>query len=108
MMVSSNPSLNKRIRRFALSLVDERTASLFKPLSRDSNTFQGINVHGAIIDELHVHADRDLIDNLETATSARSQPMTIKITTARHSRCHRLGRGASRLPSRSSRGRADG
>jgi phage terminase large subunit-like protein len=82
MMVSRNPTLKKRLRRYALSLVDERTASSFKPLGKDSDTDQGINVHGAIIDELHIHKDRELIDNLETATSARAQPMTVKITTA--------------------------
>ena len=81
-MVMRNPGLSRMIRRFALSLTDERTASSFKPLGKDSDTDQGINVHGAIIDELHVHADRDLIDNLETATSSRRQPMTVKITTA--------------------------
>jgi len=82
MMVSKNPGLRKRIKRYALSLTDEATASFFKPLGKDSDTDQGINVHGAIIDELHVHADRDLIDNLETATSSRRQPMIVKITTA--------------------------
>ncbi|HUT77742.1 MAG TPA: terminase TerL endonuclease subunit [Polyangia bacterium] len=82
MMVRKNPTLRKRLKRYALSLVDERTASSFKPLGKDSDTDQGINAHGAIIDELHIHKDRELIDNLETATSSRRQPMTVKITTA--------------------------
>lgn len=81
-MVRKNPSLRARIQINAGSLSDARTASFFKPLGQDSDTDQGINVHGAIIDELHVHVDRSLLDNLETAASARRQPVIFKITTA--------------------------
>jgi phage terminase large subunit-like protein len=63
-------------------LYDPETGSRFEPLGKDSDTSQGINVHGAIIDELHVHADSDLYDNIETATAARVQPMIFIITTA--------------------------
>jgi phage terminase large subunit-like protein len=81
-MVKKNLGLRTRIKVGAVSLSRPIAASKFQPLGKDSDTDQGINVHGAIIDELHVHEDRDLIDNLETATSARSQPMIVKITTA--------------------------
>jgi len=81
-MVRKNPSLKARIQINAGSLSDIATASFFKPLGQDSDTDQGINVHGAIIDELHVHVDRSLLDNLETAASARRQPVIFKITTA--------------------------
>ena len=81
-MVKRNPSLSRRIEALAGSLVDLSSASKFAPLGRDSDTDQGINVHGAIIDELHVHADREVIDNIEKATFARRQPMIVKITTA--------------------------
>jgi phage terminase large subunit-like protein len=82
-MVSKNASLQRRIRKVGKRLVDERTSSFWMPLGRDSDTGdQGINVHAAIIDELHVLENRDTIDNIETATAARSQPMVVKITTA--------------------------
>jgi phage terminase large subunit-like protein len=81
-MVRKNPSLRARIQVNAGSLSDVATASFFKPLGQDSDTDQGINVHAAIIDELHVHVDRSLLDNLETAASARRQPVIFKITTA--------------------------
>jgi len=81
-MIRRNPSLKGRIQINAGSLSDLSTASFFKPLGQDSDTDQGINVHGAIIDELHVHVDRTLLDNLETAASARRQPVIFKITTA--------------------------
>ena len=50
----------------------------------------GLNVHGAIIDELHAHKTRHVVDVLETATGARRQPLLFEITTAgydRHSIC---------------------
>jgi phage terminase large subunit-like protein len=81
-MVERNPELARRLETLALTLTDLKTASFFRPLGRDADSDQGINVHGAIVDELHVLEDRDTIDNIETATSARRQPMVIKITTA--------------------------
>jgi phage terminase large subunit-like protein len=51
----------------------------------------GLNVHGAIIDELHAHKTRNVVDVLETATGARRQPLLFEITTAgydRHSICY--------------------
>ena len=82
-LIAANPWLAARIRAFALSLADESSASFFRPLGRDSgDAEQGINAHGAIIDELHVIDDQDSIDNVETAMAARRQPMVVKITTA--------------------------
>jgi phage terminase large subunit-like protein len=55
---------------------------VFKALSADVGTKHGLNVHGALNDELHAHDKRDLIDVIETATGARSQPLIVHITTA--------------------------
>lgn len=81
--VKKNPSLQKRIRQVGKRLVNLDTASFWTVLGRDSDTGdQGINVHAAVIDELHVIESTDTIDNVETAASARSNWMIIKITTA--------------------------
>jgi phage terminase large subunit-like protein len=82
-MVKKNPELLARLSVHALNISDDSTASFFRPLGRDSGEGeQGVNPHGAIVDELHVLEDRDSIDNIETATSARRQPVIVKITTA--------------------------
>jgi phage terminase large subunit-like protein len=81
-MVKRNLGLRGRIKVGAAALSRQPMAQKCQPLGKDSDTDQGVNVHGAIVDELHVHDDRDLLDNLETATSARTQPMIVKITTA--------------------------
>ena len=62
------------------------TNSKFEPLSSDYNSLDGLNIHGAIIDEVHAHKTRDLWDILETATGARRQPLMFAITTAGVSR----------------------
>lgn len=58
------------------------TASGAKPLNAEGSTLDGLNIHGAIVDELHAHKTRALYDVLDSATGARSQPLIIMITTA--------------------------
>lgn len=55
--------------------------SVFRPLSRVAELAHGLNVHGAVVDELHVHKHRGLLDAIETGTQARRQPLVIIITT---------------------------
>ncbi|MGW1836326.1 terminase large subunit [Streptomyces sp. NPDC002067] len=59
-----------------------RTGGVFRALSKIAETAHGLNVSGAIIDEVHVHKRRDLIDAIETGTGARDQPLVVFITTA--------------------------
>ncbi len=58
------------------------TASSAKPLNAEGSTLDGLNVHGAIIDELHAHKTRAVYDVIDSATGARSQPLISMITTA--------------------------
>lgn len=67
----------------AHSIFVPEDACVFKPLSRDhQGNLDGLNVHCAIIDELHGHKDRSVWDVIETATGAREQPILWAITTA--------------------------
>ncbi|HEY9370378.1 terminase large subunit [Streptomyces sp.] len=59
-----------------------RTGGVFRALSRIAETAHGLNVSAAVIDEVHVHKARDLIDAIETGTGARDQPLIVFITTA--------------------------
>ena len=86
----SSPALRRRVQVLINNLNVEASASRFMPLSSDASTMDGLNVHGAIIDELHAHKTRSVVDVLETATGARRQPLLFEITTAgydRHSIC---------------------
>lgn len=83
-MVKMSPSLRNMITLFRSSntLVIQPTASKFTPLGADEDSLDGLNVHGAIIDEVHAHASRKTYDALDTATGARRQPLLLEITTA--------------------------
>ena len=52
------------------------------PLGADADTMDGLNIHGALIDELHAHRTSAVVDVIETATGARRQPLLCEITTA--------------------------
>ena len=83
-MVKTSPALSKMIHHWRASstLVVDQTASKFTPLGADADTMDGLNVSGALIDELHRHRTRAVVDVLDTATGARRQPLTVEITTA--------------------------
>lgn len=85
-MVKSSPALRKEIRAFKDNLHIPDTASKYEPLGADADSMDGLNVHGAIIDEVHAHKDRRVWDVLETATGSRRQPLMFAITTAGYDR----------------------
>lgn len=62
------------------------TGSYFKVEANDPDGLHGANVHGAIVDELHVHKTPDLLKALETGMGSRSQPLVVVITTADNGR----------------------
>lgn len=75
-------SLKYRVKVKRDDLIDTETDSIYQPLGADLDGLDGLNVHGAIIDELHAHKSRKLWDVLDTATGARKQPLILCITTA--------------------------
>lgn len=81
-MVKQSPALKKQLTLFKENIHDEATFSKYEPLASDSETLDGLNVHGGIIDELHAHPTGELWDVIETATGARRQPLMYSITTA--------------------------
>lgn len=81
-MVRKSPELGKFARVLTANISISKTGSKFEPLGADSDTLDGLNPHGNVVDELHAHKDRGLWDVLDTAMGARRQPMTLAITTA--------------------------
>ena len=81
-MVSQSPSLSKHVKKRKTDLYFPVTFSKFEPLASDSNSLDGLNVHGGIMDELHAIKDRNLYDVIKQAMSAREQPLLDMITTA--------------------------
>lgn len=81
-IVESSPKLKAHLKAFASKIVHPRTGSYFQVVASVGDLLHGANVHGAVIDELHVHKTRDVVDAVETGTGARSQPLIVTITTA--------------------------
>ena len=81
-MVLKSPQLLRMVRPFRLSLAVDSTMSSFQPLSADDKTLDGLNPHFVVVDELHKHKTRAVLDVLDTALGSRRQPLMWVITTA--------------------------
>lgn len=81
-MAKASPQIRREVRIFKDNIHIVDTASKFEPLGADADTMDGLNVHGALVDELHAHKSRDTWDALDTATGARRQPLMFAITTS--------------------------
>ena len=81
-MVKKSPTLTKRCRTLVSEIVSDYNDGTFKPLSSDSNTLDGLNVHCSLIDELHAIEDKNLYDVIVDGMTAREQPISIITTTA--------------------------
>lgn len=81
-MVTKSPALRKRIKPLVSELRADFNDSTFKPLGSDSETLDGLNVHGAMMDEIHAWKDKNLYDVIVDGTSSREQSLIFMITTA--------------------------
>ena len=88
-MVRLSPILRSQAQVFAKSISvigDDKMQpnSFFKPVGSDSKSSDGLNIHAAILDEIHEWRDYHvgLYDKLTTASGARRQPLILMITTA--------------------------
>ncbi len=81
-MVRKSPSLRKRMKTLVAEINSEFNDSFFRPLGRDSDSLDGLNVHGALLDEIHAWKDINLYDVVVDGTTAREEPLVFITTTA--------------------------
>lgn len=82
-MVNKSPELRKLIKPLVGEMDCAVNESVFKPLASDTDTLDGLNVHGALMDEVHQWRDGMALYNIiADGTTAREQPMTLITTTA--------------------------
>lgn len=81
-MIKQSPELRAVTTKSRSDIFFPEGLGTFKALASDSNTLDGLNVHCAIIDELHAIRDRNLYEVLKQGTSSRDQPLIVMITTA--------------------------
>ena len=87
-IVSKSPGLRAHLRALKHRITHPASGSYFQPIANAGDAQHGADVHGAIVDELHLHKDMALIEALETGTGSREQPLIIYITTADAGRRH--------------------
>ena len=80
--VKQSPILRECIRPYHSSLINEGMNARCFPLSGDSNLEDGINIHMAIIDEVHRLPNDQLLELLTMSVTSRLQPLICLITTA--------------------------
>lgn len=82
-MVRKSPALAKRTRSLVAELDSDWNDGVFKPLASDSDTLDGLNIHCALMDEIHQWKNgRALFDIIADGVIAREQPMIFETSTA--------------------------
>jgi phage terminase large subunit-like protein len=81
-MVKADKQLSKHLKVFKNSIVHEKSNSAFKALSSEASTKLGYNCSFLAMDEFAFQKDASLYDALSTSMGARTEPLTICITTA--------------------------
>lgn len=81
-MLRSSPRVRGMVKVLGSLVRAPRTGSFARVLSKLADVAHGLNVHAAVVDEVHVHKSRDLLDAIESGTGGREQPIVIKITTS--------------------------
>ena len=80
-MIMQNPALSAHIKKRAADLYCRINFGYIKALASNSNSLDGLDVHGAVIDELSAIKNRDIYDLIKQAMGARRQPLLFCITT---------------------------
>ena len=82
-MVRKSPTLLKRIKTLVAELVSDFNDGVFKPLASDSDTLDGLNIHGVLMDEIQQWKNgKPLYDIMADGVSAREQPLVFITSTA--------------------------
>ena len=82
-MVKKSPALRKRIKPLVAEMDSEFNDGVFRPLASDKDSLDGLNVHGALMDEIHQWKDgKALYDIIADGVTAREQPLIFVTTTA--------------------------
>ena len=81
-LAQSSPALKPHVKPTLKKLIHKSSGSYVEVISSAADAQHGANVHCAVIDELHIHKDPELVEVLETGTGSRTQPLIVMITTA--------------------------
>jgi phage terminase large subunit-like protein len=81
-MVRLHPELSELLTVYKDTIHNPKTGSVYRALSSDAFSKEGLNPTLVCFDELHAQQNRELFDVMSLAMGARIEPMLIAITTA--------------------------
>lgn len=82
-MVRKSPTLLKRVRTLVSEIVSDFNDGTFEALASDADSLDGLNVHCALMDEIHQWKNgRTLFDIVADGITAREQPLIFMTSTA--------------------------
>lgn len=81
-LAQKSPSLRPHVKATGRKIVHRASGSVMECVPAIADAMHGGNLHGGIIDELHLHRDAEYIEAIETGTGSREQPLISFITTA--------------------------
>jgi phage terminase large subunit-like protein len=81
-LAESAPGLKGRVIPRTDKILHPASGSYFGAISSVADAQHGANLHGWLLDELHVHKTPDLLDVFKKRTGSREQPLGLITTTA--------------------------
>lgn len=80
-MLETSKSLKKHARKRVSDIFCDANRGFIKSLASNTNALDGLDVQGAVIDELAAHKNRDVYDLIIQAIGSRDNPLVFEITT---------------------------
>lgn len=81
-LATKSPALRPYVKPLSKRILHPPSNSYLEVVASVAEALHGGNIHGAVVDEVHLHKSPDLIEAIETGTGARTQPLIVMITTA--------------------------
>lgn len=81
-MVELDQELSSILKLYRDVIEDPASGSVYRVLSAEAFTKEGLNPHKVIFDEVHAQPNRELWDVMSLAMGARPEPLMVGITTA--------------------------
>jgi phage terminase large subunit-like protein len=81
-MIELEPQLSGMFKTYRDAIELPATGSVYRVLSAEAYSKEGLNPHLVIFDEVHVQPNRELWDVMALASGARKEPLMVGITTA--------------------------
>lgn len=81
-MVELDPQLSEMLKLYRDVIEFPKTGSIYRVLSAEAYSKEGLNPHLVLFDEVHVQPNRELWDVMALASGARVDPLMVGITTA--------------------------